>query len=111
MSTTNFVTSGFERRVAASRITTLRPELRSGSCIPAGKLAPDRRMSACCGCEAIDRHFAASRAEKELGTYLRRGPTGTARVILSALQGLPGPVESVLDIGAGRAPTIDSAAV
>jgi 16S rRNA G966 N2-methylase RsmD len=58
-------------------------------------------MSACCGCEAIDRHFAASRAAKELDVYLRRGPTGTARVILNALHGLPGSVQSVLDIGAG----------
>lgn len=58
-------------------------------------------MSACCDCEAIDRHFAASRAAEELDTYVRRGPTGTARLILSALRGLPGPVESVLDVGAG----------
>jgi SAM-dependent methyltransferase len=58
-------------------------------------------MSACCGCEAIDRHFAASRAEKELDVYLRRGPSGTARLILSVLHGLPDPIESVLDIGAG----------
>jgi predicted TPR repeat methyltransferase len=58
-------------------------------------------MPACCECEAIDRHFAASRAAKELDIYLRRGPTGTARLILRALHELPGPVESVLDIGAG----------
>jgi SAM-dependent methyltransferase len=58
-------------------------------------------MSACCGCEAIDRHFAGSRVAKELDTYLRRGPTGTTRLLLSALHELPGLVESVLDIGAG----------
>jgi predicted TPR repeat methyltransferase len=58
-------------------------------------------MPPCCECDAIDRHFAPSRAAKELDIYLRRGPTGTARLILRALHELPGPVESVLDIGAG----------
>ncbi len=58
-------------------------------------------MSGCCGCDAIDRHFGAARAEEELATYLRRGPTSTARLILSALRDLPRPIDSLLDIGAG----------
>jgi len=58
-------------------------------------------MSACCDCGAIDRHFAAARAAEELATYARRGPTGTARLILSMLRGRPGPIDSLLDIGAG----------
>jgi hypothetical protein len=58
-------------------------------------------MSGCCGCEAIARHFDAPRVAEELATYRRRGPTGTARLILAALRGLPGPAESLLDIGAG----------
>lgn len=58
-------------------------------------------MPCCCECEAIDRHFAAARAAKELATYARRGPTGTSRLILSALRGLPRPIDSLLDIGAG----------
>jgi magnesium-protoporphyrin O-methyltransferase len=58
-------------------------------------------MSACCGCEAIDRHFTPERAGDELAAYSRRGPTGTARLILSTLSGLPGRIESLLDIGAG----------
>lgn len=57
---------------------------------------------ACCGeCEAIDRHFGSDRVAGELATYLRRGPTGTSRLILRALGGLSPPVESILDIGAG----------
>jgi SAM-dependent methyltransferase len=57
-------------------------------------------MPSCCECEAIDRHFAPARAAEELSTYTRRGPTGTARLILDTLSGTP-PIASVLDIGAG----------
>ena len=56
-------------------------------------------MPSCCGCEAIDRHFAPARAAEELATYARRGPTGTARLILDTLSTLP--LDSILDIGAG----------
>lgn len=58
-------------------------------------------MTGCCAGGAIDRHFDASRAAGELETYRRRGPTGTARLILRAVGGLPVPIDSVLDIGAG----------
>jgi 16S rRNA G966 N2-methylase RsmD len=54
----------------------------------------------CCECEAIDRHFAAARAAEELARYVRRGPTGTARLILNILRDTPR-IDSVLDIGAG----------
>jgi magnesium-protoporphyrin O-methyltransferase len=57
-------------------------------------------MPSCCECEAIDRHFAVARAAEELATYTRRGPTGTARLILNSLRGSP-LIESILDIGAG----------
>ena len=58
-------------------------------------------MPCCCGCEAIDRHFGADRVAGELATYLRRGPTGTSRLLLGALGRLSPPIESILDIGAG----------
>jgi magnesium-protoporphyrin O-methyltransferase len=58
-------------------------------------------MPCCCECEAIDRHFAADRAADELATYVRRGPTGTSRLLLRALSGLSPPIDSILDIGAG----------
>jgi hypothetical protein len=57
-------------------------------------------MPSCCECEAIDRHFAADWVARELATYARRGPIGTARVILNSLSGIP-LIDSVLDIGAG----------
>lgn len=58
-------------------------------------------MSGCCDCDAIDRHFASTRAEKELATYRRRGPPSTSRLILRGVRRLPLPIDSVLDIGAG----------
>lgn len=57
-------------------------------------------MPCCCECHAIDQHFAPARAAEELATYARRGPTGTARLILKALHDAP-LIESILDIGAG----------
>jgi hypothetical protein len=57
-------------------------------------------VASCCECEAIDRHFAAARAAEELATYARRGPTGTARLILNNLRDTPR-IDRVLDIGAG----------
>jgi SAM-dependent methyltransferase len=54
-----------------------------------------------CHCEATDRHFTPTRAREELATYRRRGPTGTARLILQSLAELGLTAETVLDIGAG----------
>lgn len=54
-----------------------------------------------CHCEAADRHFTPARAREELATYRRRGPSGTARLILQSLAELGLAAETVLDIGAG----------
>jgi SAM-dependent methyltransferase len=54
-----------------------------------------------CHCEATDRHFTPARARQELVTYRRRGPTGTARLILNSLRDVNLAAETVLDVGAG----------
>jgi SAM-dependent methyltransferase len=54
-----------------------------------------------CHCEATDRHFTPARAAEDLATYQRRGPTGTARLILESLDELGLAAKTVLDIGAG----------
>ncbi|HKT60435.1 MAG TPA: class I SAM-dependent methyltransferase [Gemmatimonadales bacterium] len=54
-----------------------------------------------CHCEATDRHFTIPRARGELATYRRRGPTGTARLMLQCLADLGPPPTSLLDVGAG----------
>ncbi|MEP7325860.1 MAG: class I SAM-dependent methyltransferase [Gemmatimonadota bacterium] len=54
-----------------------------------------------CLCEATDHHFTPARARQDLATYRRRGPTGTARVILQSLRELDLRPETMLDIGAG----------
>ena len=56
---------------------------------------------ASCHCEATDRHFTVARARDELATYGRRGPTGTARLILRCLADLGWPARTLLDVGAG----------
>ncbi|HEY3011305.1 MAG TPA: class I SAM-dependent methyltransferase [Gemmatimonadales bacterium] len=58
-------------------------------------------MLACCHSEAIDRHFGAARAAEELARYRKRGPSGTARLMLRAIRELRPPADSLLDIGAG----------
>jgi hypothetical protein len=54
-----------------------------------------------CHCEATDRHFTPARARDELETYRRKGPTGTARLIIQELDKLGLSAERMLDIGAG----------
>jgi SAM-dependent methyltransferase len=54
-----------------------------------------------CHCDAADRHFTPARARDELATYRRRGPTGTARLILQCLGELGLTPDSLLDVGAG----------
>lgn len=57
-------------------------------------------MPGCADCGAIDRHFDARRVASEMATYRRRGPTGTARLILGTVRPF-GPIGNLLDIGAG----------
>jgi methyltransferase family protein len=54
-----------------------------------------------CNCEATDRHFGQARAQDDLATYRRRGPTGTARELLRVLGENSVQAESMVDIGAG----------
>ena len=54
-----------------------------------------------CHCEATDRHFTRERAQGELATYQRRGPTGTARLLLRSLAALGISPDTLLDVGAG----------
>src|SRR5436853_3520513 len=54
-----------------------------------------------CHCDATDRHFTPARARDELATYRRKGPTGTARLILGCVAELDPLPESLLDVGAG----------
>jgi 16S rRNA G966 N2-methylase RsmD len=54
-----------------------------------------------CHCVATDRHFTSARAHTELAQYRRRGPTGTARLILKSLSDLAITPRTLLDIGAG----------
>jgi magnesium-protoporphyrin O-methyltransferase len=54
-----------------------------------------------CHCEATDRHFAIPMARDELATYRRRGPTGTAKLMLQCLADLGPAPTSLLDVGAG----------
>src|SRR5262249_14389087 len=60
----------------------------------------DATMSTC-HCEATDRHFTPDRARADLAGYRRRGPTGTARTMLSALSAADLAAETMLDIGGG----------
>ena len=54
-----------------------------------------------CHCEATDRHFTLARAQKEIAQYHRRGPTGTARLMLAGIQESGVTADTMLDIGAG----------
>lgn len=54
-----------------------------------------------CHCEDIDRHFTLERARDDLAAYRRRGPTGTARLILKVLGDAGFTPETLLDVGAG----------
>jgi magnesium-protoporphyrin O-methyltransferase len=54
-----------------------------------------------CHCAATDRHFTPARAHAELAQYRRRGPRGTARLILESLSDLGVTPQTLLDIGAG----------
>ena len=56
---------------------------------------------ASCHCVATDRHFTPARAQAELARYRRRGPAGTARLILKSLSDLGIAPQTLLDIGAG----------
>lgn len=54
-----------------------------------------------CHCEATDRHFGPARARKELARYRRRGPRGTARVLLRLIRESQVQADTLLDVGAG----------
>lgn len=54
-----------------------------------------------CHCDATDRHFGPARAQKELAAYRRRGPKGTARLLLRLLRESQARADTLLDIGAG----------
>jgi 16S rRNA G966 N2-methylase RsmD len=54
-----------------------------------------------CHCIATDRHFTPARAGAELVDYRRRGPRGTARLILKSLDDLGITPRTLLDVGAG----------
>ena len=54
-----------------------------------------------CHCEATDRHFGIPRAQDELASYRRRGPTGTTRLMLQCLAELGPAPTSLLDVGGG----------
>jgi Methyltransferase domain len=54
-----------------------------------------------CHCDATDRHFTPARAQEELASYRRRGPTGTARLMLDSLDEIGVSAETLLDVGAG----------
>ena len=54
-----------------------------------------------CHCAATDRHFTPERAHAELVQYRRRGPSGTARLILDSLGDLGIRPQTLLDVGAG----------
>lgn len=58
-------------------------------------------MAPSCSCEFTDRHFTRARAEQELARYRRRGPTGTARLLLHSIRVLGLDAETLLDVGAG----------
>jgi magnesium-protoporphyrin O-methyltransferase len=58
-------------------------------------------MSVTCHCEATDLHFGPARAEEELATYRRRGPTGTARRLLGMVRRAGIHADTLLDIGGG----------
>lgn len=54
-----------------------------------------------CHCIATDRHFTPARAVAELADYRRRGPRGTARLILESLADVGITPHTLLDVGAG----------
>lgn len=54
-----------------------------------------------CHCEATDRHFTPVRARKELARYRRRGPSGTAKLMLAGIREIGLAAETILDIGGG----------
>ena len=56
-------------------------------------------MTGCC--RAADFHFDASKAARELASYRRRGPTGTARLLLDLLGAVRARPATLLDVGAG----------
>ena len=54
-----------------------------------------------CHCDATDRHFTIARARDDLATYHRKGPTGTARLLVACVAELNPLPDSLLDVGAG----------
>lgn len=52
-------------------------------------------------CECTDAHFTPARAQSDLVAYRRRGPTGTARLMLQCLGDVRLSADSLLDVGAG----------
>ena len=54
-----------------------------------------------CHCDATDRHFTMARARDDVATYHRKGPTGTARLLVACVAELNPLPDSLLDVGAG----------
>lgn len=54
-----------------------------------------------CHCDYTDAHFTPARARADLATYRRRGPSGTARLMLQCLSEVGPIAQTLLDIGAG----------
>ena len=55
----------------------------------------------CCQCEGYSKFFNDKLADRELQTYRKKGPTGTTKVLLTALQDEGVQDLTLLDIGGG----------
>ena len=55
----------------------------------------------CCHCQAAESVFDEAFAERDVRRYHRKGPDGTTRIILEALEGHDARNGSLLDIGGG----------
>jgi magnesium-protoporphyrin O-methyltransferase len=60
-------------------------------------------MSACCSshCGAIEEQFDARVAQRELARYRSKGPGVTTRLLRDGVTAGGGPIETLLDVGAG----------
>jgi magnesium-protoporphyrin O-methyltransferase len=60
-------------------------------------------MSCCCSspCGAIEEQFDARVAQRELAQYRKKGPGQTTRLLRDGVTAVGGPIETLLDVGAG----------
>ena len=60
-------------------------------------------MSSCCSnaCAAIEKKFGERVARRELANYLQKGPGPTTKLLRDGLAAGGGPIETLLDVGAG----------